>query len=69
LLTALLAIKDLPSPERIYWQVMFNTYVFQSEGSAIEHIPPDLRGVLAMMGSGVRDAVKQKLKASILKAP
>jgi hypothetical protein len=43
--------------------------VFQSEGSAVEHIPPDLRGVLGMMSSGVRDALKQRLKASILKAP
>jgi hypothetical protein len=68
-LTALLALKDLPSPERIYWQAMFNSYVFQSDGSAVEHIPPDLRGVLGTMGSGVRDALKQKLKASILKAP
>jgi hypothetical protein len=69
LLTALLAIKDLPSSERIYWQAMFNTYVFQSGGGAVEHIPPDLRGVLGTMGSKVRDALKQKLKASILKAP
>ena len=63
------AAKDLPSSERIYWQAMFDTYVFQSEGSAIEHIPPDLRGVLGTMGSGVREALKKKLKASILKAP
>ena len=68
-LTALLAIKDLPSPERVYWQAMFNTYVFQTEGSGVEHIPADLRGVLGTLGSGVRDALKQKLKASILKAP
>jgi hypothetical protein len=68
-LTALLAFKDLPSPERIYWQAMFNSYVFQSEGSAIEHIPADLRGVLGTMSSEVRDALKRKLKASILKAP
>ena len=69
LLTALLAIKDLPPPERIYWQAMFNTYVFQSDGSAVDHIPQDLRGVLGTMGSAVRDALKQKLKASILKSP
>lgn len=68
-LTALLAIKDLPSPERSYWQAMFDTYVFQSQGGAVEHIPPELRGVLGMMSSGVRDALKQKLKAAILKAP
>ena len=68
-LTALLAIKDLPPSERIYWQAMFNAYVFQSEGGSIEHIPADLRGVLGAMSSVVRDAMKQKLKTSILKEP
>jgi hypothetical protein len=67
-LAALLALKDLPASERIYWQAMFNAYVFQSEGSAVEHIPPDLRGVLGTIGSGVRAALKQKLKASFLKS-
>jgi hypothetical protein len=66
-LAALLALKDLSSPERIYWQAMFNAYVFQSEGNAVEHIPPELRGVLGMIGSRIRAALKQKLKSSFLK--
>jgi Cupin-like domain len=68
-LTALLALKDLPSPERIYWQAMFDAYVFRSEGNAVAHIPPELRGVLGTPHSGIRDALKQKLKASFLKSP
>jgi hypothetical protein len=68
-LTALLAIKDLPAPERIYWRAMFNAYVFQSEGNAIEHIPPDLQGVLGTIHARIRAALKQKLKASFLKSP
>src|SRR3984893_10594540 len=68
-LAALLALKDLPSAERIYWQAMFSAYVFQSEGSAVEHIPPELRGVLGTIHSGIRGALKQKLKASFLKSP
>jgi hypothetical protein len=67
-LTALLAIKDLPSEERIYWQAMFNAYVFRSEGDAVEHIPPELRGVLGAMRSATRTALKQKLQTSFLKA-
>jgi hypothetical protein len=66
-LAALLALKDLAPSERIYWQAMFNAYVFQSEGNAVEHIPSDLRGVLGKMSSGIRAALKQKLKASFLK--
>jgi hypothetical protein len=68
-LTALLAIKDLPSSERLYWQAMFNAYVFRSEGNAVEHIPPELRGVLGTMRSATRAALKQKLRASGMKAP
>jgi Cupin-like domain len=66
-LTALLALKDLPAAERIYWQAMFNAYVFQCEGSAVEHIPAALRGVLGTLEPGVRAALKQKLKAGLLK--
>jgi hypothetical protein len=63
-LAAMLALKDLPLPERIYWQAMFDAYVFQSEGDAVEHIPPSLRGVLGSMPSQVREALKKKLQAS-----
>jgi hypothetical protein len=68
-LTALLALKDLPPPERIYWQAMFDAYVFRSEGNAVAHIPPELRGVLGTPHSAIRDALKHKLKASFLKSP
>jgi hypothetical protein len=68
-LTALLAIKDLPAPERTYWRAMFDAYVFRSEGNAIEHIPPELQGALGTIHSGIRAALMQKLKASYLKSP
>src|SRR5580704_16026565 len=68
-LTALLALKDLPAAERAYWQAMFTAYVFRSGSDALEHIPPDLQGVLGTTGSTIRAALKQKLKTSILKAP
>ena len=65
-LSALLALKDLPRPERIYWQAMFNAYVFQTEGDVVEHIPPEFRGALGTMPLSVRSALKQKLKASFV---
>jgi hypothetical protein len=64
--SALLALKDLPQSERIYWQAMFNAYVFQTEGNVVEHIPPELRGALGTMPLSVRSALKQKLKASFV---
>ena len=60
-LSALLALKDLPQSERIYWQAMFNAYVFQTEGNRVEHIPPELRGALGTLPPSVRSALKQKL--------
>jgi hypothetical protein len=66
-LAALLALKDLPQAERSYWRVMFDTYVFQTAGSAIEHIPTDLQGVLGTRPA-TRTALKQKLRADLLKS-
>lgn len=65
-LSALLALKDLPRSERVYWQAMFNAFVFQTEGNVVEHIPPELRGALGTMPLSVRSALKQKLKASFV---
>jgi hypothetical protein len=66
-LSALLALKDLPAAERVYWRAMFNAFVFQCDGDAVGHIPPDLRGVLGPMDASIRAALKQKLKAGFLK--
>ena len=66
-LTALLALKTLPVAERVYWQAMFNAFVFQDGGAAVEHIPADLRGALGDLTPSTRAALKQKLKADFLK--
>ena len=66
-LTALLALKDLPAAERVYWQAMFNAFVFQSDGDAVGHIPTELRGVLGPTDVSIRAALKQRLKAGFLK--
>jgi hypothetical protein len=68
-LTALLALKDLPRGERAYWRAMFDTYVFDADGSSIDHIPELLQGALGSMSPGVRAALKQQLKTAFLKSP
>lgn len=62
-LSALLALKDLPQSERIYWQAMFNAFVFQTEGDVLGHIPPELRGALGTLQPTVRSALKQQLNS------
>ena len=65
-LTALLALKTLPPHERAYWQAMFEAFVFDDEGAA--HIPSNARGILGEMTLAQRTALKQRLRAAILRS-
>jgi hypothetical protein len=65
-LIALLALKALPASERAYWRAMFDSHVFDDDGAA--HIPPTARGVLGTMTPAQRTALKQRLRASVLKS-
>ncbi|MBC9032163.1 cupin-like domain-containing protein [Sphingomonas sp. JC676] len=68
-LAALLALKDLPAPEREYWRAMFAAYVFQSEGDRTDHLPAMLRGPLGRMASRDRAALKQQLRIRLARGP
>jgi hypothetical protein len=68
-LTALLALKDLPPGERLYWREMFETYVFRTEGDAVGHIPAPLQGALGRMSPALRAMLRQQLKIAVLKSP
>ena len=65
-LTALLALKTLPPPERAYWRAMFDKYVFDEDGAA--HIPLNARGILGEMTPLQRTALKQRLRTTILRS-
>jgi len=65
-LTALLALKALPARDRAYWQAMFEAHVFGDEGAA--HIPASARGILGAMTPAQRTALKQRLRAAVLKS-
>lgn len=47
LMHALLTMRDLPPAQRRAWQEIFRHYVFESDGSEAQHIPPAARGMLA----------------------
>ncbi|MET0309587.1 MAG: cupin-like domain-containing protein [Sphingomonas sp.] len=68
-LAALLALKDLPRPERDYWRAMFAAYVFQEEGGRIDHLPAMLRGPLGNMPARDRAALKQQLRTRFARTP
>ncbi len=47
LLLALMTVRDLPPEQRAAWKEIFRHYIFDSDGSEAEHIPPAARDVLA----------------------
>jgi hypothetical protein len=60
---ALLALRDLPKPQREAWKAIFDFYVFDFEEESIGHIPKDRRGVL-----GPIDAMSaRRLRAQLLR--
>ncbi len=67
-LTALLAFRDLPPGERDYWREMIAAYVFAERGDVLSHIPMPLQGVLGPLSPTARAALRQQLKAALLKS-
>jgi Cupin-like domain len=45
LLHCLLTIKSLPPDQRKRWQALFNYLIFQTDEPALEHLPPEARGL------------------------
>ena len=63
LLHNLLALRDLPKPQRDIWQNLINYYVF--ENNNIEHIPKAARGILNPISKQNSIALKNKLLQKI----
>lgn len=49
LLHAVWALRDLPEHQRETWRMMFEHYVFEKNGEAMGHIPPEHRGMLGAL--------------------
>ena len=47
LLHAALTIRDLPPAQRAVWQALFQQLVFSDPETALAHLPPERRGLLA----------------------
>lgn len=59
---ALLALKDLPAPERAYWKTMFDHYIFQTDGDPLAHIPTRHQGGLGPLGPSDRVSLIKRLQ-------
>lgn len=59
---ALLAIKDLPKPQRDVWKQIFDYYIFEYDKSCFDHIPDSALGVL----SEIDNDMARKLRAMLI---
>lgn len=59
---AILAIRDLPSIERKYWQEMFDHYVFNPSDEITAHLPKDKLGILGRITPQTVKVIRAKLK-------
>lgn len=46
LMFGLYALRNLPEEQRKVWRLVFDHYVFALDGDPVEHLPPDVKGVL-----------------------
>jgi hypothetical protein len=59
---ALLALKDLPAPERDYWKAMFSDYIFSADKASIAHIPAKHQGGLGRHTTEIRNGLIRALQ-------
>jgi hypothetical protein len=57
----MLSVRALPPATRRAWRAFFEQYVFGDEAGALEHIPPDRRGILGQLSSEQRAGLRAHL--------
>ena len=60
-------LRDLPENERMAWRAMFDHYLFGVNGPAMEHIPPDARGLFGERTPEQEQRLRQTLAQSLLR--
>jgi hypothetical protein len=61
----LLTISHLPEAKRQAWRVLFDHYVFKTNGEPAEHIPEPARGILGRSTPELRRMIKQFLMRAL----
>jgi hypothetical protein len=65
LLHCLLTIKSLPPEQRARWKAVFDYLIFQSEAPALEHLPPEARGLFGELTEPNADRIRAMLIKSL----
>ena len=61
LLHCLLTIKSLPPDQRRNWKALFDYLIFQPEGPALEHLPPQVQGLFGELTQAKADRIRSML--------
>jgi hypothetical protein len=70
LLHCLMTVKSLPPQQRRDWKAVFDYLIFQSEGPALEHLPPRVQGLFGELTEAKVDRIRSILLKSLArKAP
>jgi hypothetical protein len=70
LLHCLMTVKSLPPQQRRDWKAVFDYLIFQSEGPALEHLPPSVQGLFGELTQAKVDRIRSILLKSLTrKAP
>ncbi len=67
LVHSLLALRQLSPERREVWRMMFDHYVFQTQGDPVPYLPPDKRGMLGPMSPQQILYLKKQLMRSLVK--
>jgi hypothetical protein len=65
LLHCLLTIKSLPPQQRRDWKAVFDYLIFQSEGPALEHLPPQVQGLFGELTPAKVERIRSLLLKSL----
>jgi hypothetical protein len=69
LLHCLLTLKSLPPAQRRNWQAIFEYLIFQPEGNALEHLPPEVRGLFGELTQAKADRIRSILLKNLSRKP
>jgi hypothetical protein len=61
----MLAVRDLPAPERAAMRAWFDHYVFGHAGDAAAHLPDHARGILGAPSVARTQAIKAFLQRTL----
>jgi hypothetical protein len=65
LLHCLLSLKSLPPEQRRAWKSVFDYLIFQSDGTALDHLPPQVQGLFGDLTAAKAERIRSLLIKSL----